>query len=114
MTSNGVSGRGAYLICNNGDQFDNQLVQYFEKHPNLKWVKTNAAFGNNVPVGSVPINSAGGLHYVGRITITISNGTFTQIGKYWPPHNSFYYSDALNVNGFVQHTGEFEILACQP
>lgn len=110
MTSRGVKGPGAYYCCGGGEQYDSGNAKYFLKHPNMKWVQTTAPVAANVR-GAIPVVSQYGVGYVGRIQVSFSNVTFTQIGKVF--NKILYYTGSnLNANTFTR--GAFEILVCQP
>lgn len=76
----------------------------------MKWVKTSASVGAQVP-GAIKVESAYGTGYVGRINVSFSNVTFTQIGKFF---NKIFYYTAANLKSNTFTRGDFEILACQP
>ena len=53
MTTNNIAGPGAYSSCSDG-QFDGEILdtirpQYFDKHPDLKWVPTTIEMYSTVP-----------------------------------------------------------------
>ena len=98
-----------------GELFENQEAQYFVKHPNMKWLKYPA----NVPTfdvynlyGAILIESPFDYGFVGRINVTLANGTYQQIGKLFT--NDVFYYIADNVSSEIQATtDEIDILVCQ-
>lgn len=84
-------------------------MKFYLNHPNLAWVPTSSATLSSIQ-GLLPIASAGGTGYVGRIGLNYANGTFKQIGKimfgrFWYIHNGV--SETNTVSGY-------EVLTCLP
>lgn len=100
-----------FCSCGEGEQYDIKNATFFLNHPHLKWVCTTGRLANTVP-GVIPVKSAFGTGYVGRIQVKFLNGTFTQIGKIFL--NTLWYTrDNLNSE-VTSTTDDIHVLACQP
>lgn len=104
--------KGAYSSCYGavgGENYDSSDVRFFANHPDLHWITTTGANSSRVS-GIIPVGSYDDLNlYVGRINITLNNGTYQQIGKVFDGALWYY------IPGTSEETStedSFEILAC--
>lgn len=94
-----------YMTCQNFvENYDGKTAKFFVKNDGLIWVLTNGSTYGNVP-NALKV----GYLFVGRINITMSNGTYAQIGKIYNG-NLYYKQPDTGIERI--HNGEFEILAC--
>lgn len=110
MTTNSVSGPGAYSSCWGaqpaGENYDTKSPKYFLKHTDLKWVPTTAENSMNI-AGSIVI---GGMR-IGRKFMASANGTYQLIGKIYG--GVLYYKIPGKTQEFTAY-GDIDVLACVP
>lgn len=110
-TTSSKQGPGAYGSCGIAplDRFDNKTAFFFENSPRLKWISTTAPAHLKIP-GIIEVKNPNGMFYVGRINVTLKNGTiFQQISKIYG--NSIWYNNPEIGKELI--TSTFEILVCQ-
>jgi len=108
MTTNSVSGSGAYSSCSGtstGENYDGTSAQYFINDSSLSWVPTSV---DNAPL--VPGIVYVGPTLVGRKFFTSLNGTYTQVGKI--KDGSFWYKIPGQNGELSSKQSDIEVLAC--